>query len=183
MDKRENIIIVPVRMDGKYAKILINLEGASSVPMLMEFNSESKMRYANLLNKYKDELWDMETTTKEIPINNTTWIIVSYLPEVLDEVNEAVCLHDIIYHLNIVDWVGNLLYICKTNTVNENDVIYSKEELNYLINDPTCIETENLYLLNIDNQLEDDIVSQLKFLKNVYKSDNDLKIINLNSKK
>lgn len=175
MDKRENIIIVPVRMDGKYAKMLINLGGTSSVPMLMEFNSESKMRYANLLNKYMEELWDMETVMKEIPINNTTWIIVSYLPEALEEVHEVVQLFNGYYNRFVIDYVGPILYINKNEEHPEGHVMYLDFEKSE--------EVENLYLLNIDNQLEDDIVSQLKFLKNVYKSDNDLKVINLNSKK
>lgn len=174
MSKYEGVVIVPVRMDGEYAKMLINIKEYPFVDTLMKFNSESKIRYANLHHKYCKEISDMQMVTNELPFHNTKWIVVSYLPEPLEELYEGIHLYDGYHELYVIDYVGPMFYINKNEKHPEGAITY----IDYKIPN----NTKRLCLLNIDNQMDDKYLSELDYLKNIFDSDTDLKVINLNGK-
>ena len=169
-DNNGAIIIVPVRMDGKYARMLLNIGGSSCIDTLMEFYREVNVRYSTLLDKYSATIRDMEDVRHELPINNTKWITAAYIPEVLDEMTEGVKLSNRYYHHSVVDYVGPILYIIKNEEHPEGQIAY-------FTNTPP--KGDSVYLLNIDDQMEEDRLGQLNYLKNVFGSEEDPKIVNI----
>lgn len=173
--ERENngaIIIVPVRMDGKYAKMLLNIRGQSAINALMEFYRARTVKYSILLDKYADTISDMQHTTHELPPpqNGIYWIAAAYIPELLDEMNESVQFSYRYYNYGVVDYVGSILYIIKNEKHPEGQIAY-------FTNTPP--KGDSVYILNIDNQMEEDRLGQLNYLKNVFGSEEDPKIVNI----
>lgn len=173
-ERNESIVIVPVRMDGKYSRMLLNIGGSSSINALMEFYREVNVRYSNLMVKYGDNIYNMMHMRAELPNFNTKWITAAYIPEVLDEMTEAVQFSYRYYNHSVCDYIGSFFYVMK----NEK---HPDSQIAYFSNIPP--EGDSLYLLNMDNQMEQSILDQLGYLKNIFDSKEELKIINLNSKK
>lgn len=175
MNKHDVIIIVPVRMDGKYSRMLLNIGGRSTINALMEFYRELNVRYSNLLDKYVSTIRDMHYVTHELPSeqNDICWITSAYIPEALDEMNEAVQLSYRYYKHGVVDYVGPIFYIMKNEDHPEGQIAYFSN---------TPPKGDSVYILNMDNQMEQSTLDQLDYLKRVFDSKEELKIINLNGK-
>lgn len=173
--RHEAIIVVPVRMDGKYSRMLLNIEGESAINALMEFYRELNVRYSRLLHKFFSTIHDTHYVTHELlsKHNDIYWITSAYIPEALDEMTEAVQLSYRYYKHGVVDYVGPIFYIMKNEDNPEGQIAYFSN---------TPPKGDSLYLLNIDNQMEQSTLDQLYYLKRVFDSKEELKIINFNSK-
>ena len=173
----DGVVIVPIRMDEEHANIIKNLDSiGKTIASVLNYRTDFMAKYTELSNKYCDEINSIE----ELPsCARGKWIPVSYIPYPLKEVPEkevpeAVWLFNAINNLFITDYIGPVLYL------NQNED-YPKGEIMY-IDSTTEDTTKSLYLLNMDNQIEEDQIKKLSFLKERFNSETELKVINLNNK-
>ena len=168
----DGVVIVPIRMNEEHANIIKNLGSISeTIVSLLNYRTDFMAKYTELSNKYCDEINSIEELSS---CARGKWIPVSYIPYPLKEVPEAIWLFSAINNLFITDYIGPVLYI------NQNED-YPKGEIMYL-DMATEYTTKSLYLLNMDNQIEEGQIKKLLFLKERFNSETELKVINLDSK-
>ena len=170
--EHDGVVIVPIRMDEEHANIIKNLGGiGETIASVLNYRTGFMTKYTKLSNKYCDEINSIE----ELPsCARGKWIPVSYIPYPLKEVPEAVWLFNAVNNLFITDYIGPVLYINQNEDYPKGNIMY--------IDSVTEDTTKSLYLLNMDNQIEEDQIKKLSFLKERFNSKTELKVINLNSK-
>ena len=170
--EHDGVVIVPIRMDEEHANIIKNLGSiGETIASVLNYRTDFMTKYTELSNKYCDEINSIE----ELPsCARGKWIPVSYIPYPLKEGPEAVWLFNATNNLFITDYIGPVLYLNQNEDCPKGKIMY----LDMVTEDTT----KSLYLLNMDNQIEEDQIKKLSFLKDRLNSEKELKIINLNSK-
>lgn len=170
--ERDGVVIVPIRMDEEHANIIKNLGSiGETIASVLNYRTDFMTKYTELSNKYCDEINSIE----ELPsCARGKWIPVSYIPYPLKEGPEAVWLFNAANNLFITDYIGSVLYLNQNEDCPKGNIMY--------IDSTTEDTTKSLYLLNMDNQIEEDQIKKLSFLKERFNSETELKVINLNNK-
>lgn len=169
--EHDGVVLVPIRMDEEHANVIKSLSHIDEkITSLLNYRTDFMTKYTELSNKYCDEI----NSIQELPsCVRGKWIPVSYIPYPLKEVPEAVWLFNAINNLFITDYIGPVLYINQNEDYPEGEIMY--------LDNTTEDTTKSLYLLNIDNQIEEDKIKELSFLKERFNSSEIvLKVINLN---